>query len=307
MITKKIGLFFKDISILCLIVFLAVGVSGCTATRQTVQKAVIPSLDTSVDDLVDKLTRQKNSDFVKEGLPGALLFVTGLTELAPTNYKLLSTISFLYAVCGLFIEDEDPDYAISLYEQGKDFGMRAMKVNNEKFRKEVESGIPVYEAAKFLTKDDLKAMTWYGVNYGKRVTLQLTTPDQILGIPDFAATAKRSVELDPNYSWGVNWAILGIIYAIVPAMMDLGGGADTSGDAFANGNKAENGEFGMMDVLASRYLSPLLKDRDGYDQLNNRVIEMDPCKLEGGLCIVNELAKQKARFNLANKAKYMGY
>ena len=129
--------------------------------------------------------------------------------------------------------------------------MRAMKVNNEKFRKEVESGIPVYEAAKFLTKDDLKAMTWYGVNYGKRVTLQLTTPEEILGIPDFAATAKRSVELDPNYSWGVNWAILGIIYAIVPAMMDLGGGADTSGDAFANGNKAENGEFGMMDVLAS--------------------------------------------------------
>jgi hypothetical protein len=47
-------------------------------------------------------------------LTGALLLVTGLVELAPTNYNLLATTSFLYAAYSLFIEDENPDYAISL-------------------------------------------------------------------------------------------------------------------------------------------------------------------------------------------------
>jgi hypothetical protein len=261
-------------------------------------------LDTSVDDLVDKLMRQKNGAFVKDGLPGALLVVTGLTELAPTNYNLLATTSFLYAVYGLFVEDGNEDYAISLYKVGTDYGLRAMKVNNSKFRKAVESGTPVYDAAKFLTKDDLKALTWYGVNLAKRVTLQLETPDKITDVQDGIAAAKRSTELDPKYAWGANWAILGVFYAVVPAYGGMGGGADGSREAFANGNKVENGEFGFMDVMMARYYCPLIKDRVLYDQLNNRVIEMDSCKLGGGLCILNELSKQKARYNMKHKDQW---
>jgi hypothetical protein len=305
--TRKIRLLFESISILCLIVFLSVVLSGCAATRHTVQKTVIPMLDTSVDDLVDKLLRQKNGAFVKEGLPGALLVVTGLTEMAPTNYKLLATTSFLYAAYGLFVEDENNDYAISLYKVGTDYGLRAMKVNNSRFRKAVESGTPVYEAVKFLTKDDLKALTWYAVNLAKRCTLQLATPEEITDVQDGIAAAKRGNELDPKYFWGANWAVLGVFYAIMPLYGDLGGGQEASWNAFVNGNKAENGEFGLMDVMAARYLGPLLRDREWYDRLNNRVIEMDPCKLGGGLCVVNELAKQKARYNIEHEARWFGY
>jgi len=307
MMTKKIRLFFKGISIVCLIVFLAVGVSGCTATRHTIQKTAIPLVDTSVDDIVDKLLRQKNGAFIKNGLPGTLLLVTGLTELAPTDYNLLATTSLLYAALGLFVEDQNPDYAISLYKIGTDYGMRAMKANNSKFRKALEDGARVPEATKYLTKDDLKGLTWYGVNLAKRVTLQLATPEEITDIQDAVATAKRSVELDPKYGWGANWAILGIFYAVVPAFGGMGSGPEASREAFANGNRAENGEFGVMDVMVARYLCPLIKDEDWYDRLNDRVIAMDSCKLGGGLCILNELAKQKAQFNQANKFKYMGF
>ncbi len=307
MITKKIGLLLKSILLLCLIASLFLGVSGCTATRHTLQKAAIPMIDTSVDDLVDNLLRTKNGAFVKDGLPGALLVVTGLTELAPTNYRLLATTSFLYAAYGLFVEDENKDYAISLYKVGTEYGMRAMKVNNSKFRKALEEGVLVPDAAKYLTKDDLKALTWYGINLAKRVTLQLDTPEEITDIQDAVATAKRSAELDPKYAWGANWALLGIFYAVVPAFGGMGTGPEASKEAFANGNRAEQGEFGLMDVMVARYLCPLLKDRDWYDQLNNRVLEMDPCKLGGGLCVINELAKQKARSNVENKIKWMGY
>ena len=307
MITKKIRLLLKSTLILCLIALLSLGVSGCTATRHTIQKAVVPMLDTSVDDLVDKLLRTKNGQFIKDGLPGALLIVTGLTEMAPTDYDLLATTSFLYAALGLFVEDEDKDYAISLYKVGTEYGMRAMKINNSKFCKAMEDGVLVPDAAKYLTKDDLKALTWYGVNLAKRVTLQLDTPEEITDIQDAVATAKRSIELDPKYAWGANWIIMGIFNAIVPAFGGMNTGPDASREAFANGNKAEQGEFGIIDVMVARYLCPLVKDRDWYDQLNNRIMEMDPCKLGNGLCVMNELAKMKAKHNIDHKVKWMGY
>jgi hypothetical protein len=290
---KKIKLLFKGIPILCLMVLLAAGLSGCASMRHTAQRTVVPMLGTSVDDLVENLVRTKNGVFLKDGLPGALLVITGLTELAPTDYNLLSTTSFLYAAYALFVEDGNEDYAISLYKIGTEYGLRAMKVNNSKFRKALERGISVCDAAKFLTKNDLKALTWYGVNLAKRATLQVATPEELMDIQDAIATAKR--------------AILGVFYAILPAFCDLGGGPQASSDAFTNGNKAENGEFGLMDVMAARYLCPLIKDREMYDQLSNRVLKMDPCKVSGGLCILNELAKQKARYNLENKARYLGY
>jgi hypothetical protein len=57
-------------------------------------------------------------------------------------------------------------------------------------------------------------------------------------------------------------------------------------------------------MFATRYLATLLKDERWYDELNNRVIEMDPCKLDGGQCVVNELAKQKARYNMEHKERW---
>jgi hypothetical protein len=182
--------------------------------------------------------------------------------------------------------------------------MRALKANNAKFRKAMEEGTKVTEAVKFLTKDELKALTWYGISLAKRVTLQLANPDEIIDIQDAVAAGRRAIELDPNYAWGASWNILGIFYAIMPPMMGLGGGAEPSKEAFANGNKVENGDFGLVDVFYARYLCPVIKDPDLFDQLLNRVIEMDSCKLGGGLCMVNELAKQKARYSLANKTKY---
>jgi hypothetical protein len=307
MMEKKLKLFFKSISILCLIVFFAAGFSGCATIRHTAQRTVVPMLDTSVDDLVSNLLRTKNGAFIKDGLPGALLIVTGLTEMAPTNYRLLARTSFLYAAYGLFIEDGNEDYAISLYKVGTEYGLRAMKVNNSKFRKAVESGTPIYKAAKLLTKDDLEGLTWYVIKLAKRATLQLAVPEETTDVQDAIATAKRSTELDPNYAWGANWVILGIFYAVVPSYGGLGSGEKPSRDAFINANKVEKGDLGLIDTMVARYLCPLLKDEDWYDQLNKRVIEMDNCNMREDLCIMNELAKQKARYNMENKVRYMGY
>jgi hypothetical protein len=201
-VTKKIKLILKGISFLSLFISFITVISGCATTRYTTQNAAVTFVDTSVDDLVEKLMRQNNPTLIKDGFPGTLMVITGMIELAPTDYNLLATASFLYADYALFVEDEDIDYAISLFKVGTDYGMRALKANNPNFRKAIEEGEKVPEAVKFLTKDDLKALTWYGINLAKRVTLQLANPEEIIDIQDAVASGMRSIELEPNYAGG---------------------------------------------------------------------------------------------------------
>ena len=98
--------FLCILSMLFLVVFLMICFTGCTATRHTVQKTAVGMIDTSLDDLVEGLLDSKNYGEIRNGLPGALLVVTGVTEMSPNNYKLLTRTCMLYCTLGLFVEDE---------------------------------------------------------------------------------------------------------------------------------------------------------------------------------------------------------
>lgn len=144
--------------------------------------------------------------------------------------------------------------------------------------------------------------------YNQAIVSKMGIPQitAVMGLCTAIALIKRggSIEFDPKYAWGLSWMAMGIVYAILPDYCGLGGGTEPSRNAFANGNKARNGELGLCDMFAARYLATLLKDERWYDELNNRVIEMDSCKLDGGQCVVNELAKQKARYNMEHKERW---
>jgi hypothetical protein len=304
----------KHEALVFLAIFVFISITGCAATRHANQRAVISTLDTTVDDIVDNLLRTKNAAFVEDGLPGALLLITGLIELDPANYNLLSTTSFLYCAYGLFVEDDDPHYAISLYCVGAEYGLRAMKVNNSEFRNALESGTKLADAAKYLQKKDLKGAAWYGANVGKRCTLQLDSIEEILDIKDAVAVSKRVIEIDPNYAWGVSHLLMGILHSIMPSYLALGdgpdgrgGGPDAAKKEYALANKVMDGKFGLTDVFQARYLAPTLKDRELFDQLLTRVIEMDSCEIEGGFCLLNELAKKKAKWSMVHKTQYFGW
>ena len=98
--------FLSILSTPFLLVLLIVCFAGCTTTRHIVQKTAINTIDTSLDDIVERLMDSKNYDEIRKGLPGALLVVTGVTEMSPNNYKLLTRTCMLYCTLGLFVEDE---------------------------------------------------------------------------------------------------------------------------------------------------------------------------------------------------------
>jgi hypothetical protein len=290
------------LSLLFLFVFLIFCFSGCAATRHMIQKGTVSTLDTSIDDLVDKLLNTKNLGEVRHGIAGALLVVTGLTELSPNNYRMLSKCAMLYAACGLIIEDENPAYAVQLYQTGAEYGLRALKLNR-KFRKGLEQGLDYHKFVKSLGPDYVDAATWTAAAMGLKLLLTMEDAGEAMAVPHITALAGRSMELNDSYFYGLAQLLFGAIYAILPEFAQLGGGEASSRREFEAADKITGGKFLLVKVFKARFYAPLVKDMELFKKLLNETLETDSAILPNGY-LLNELAKANAKFVLEHMTDY---
>lgn len=255
-----------------------------------------------VSHMVENITRTGNIRLVKEGLASQVLFATAITEMSPDNMELLTETSFLYCAYGLFIEDEDPEYAKDLYLLGKDYGIRALKLDHH-FRKGLESGDKISVLADSLGSKYSKALCWAGINGGLFIILNLDDPGALIELADIIAMVRRSITLDETYFNGVGKIFLGAYYALVPPYLGLGGGEDNSRKMFQEAREISNNQFLLVDLFEARFLATVAEDETLFDVKLKRVLSADPSALKQAR-LINELSKVKAKYYLSNKAKY---
>jgi len=289
-------------SMLCLFFFLIVCFSGCTATRHTVQEVSINMIDTSIDDLVEKLLDSKSYGAIKNGLPGALLVVTGITELSPNNYKLLTRTCMLYVAYGLFVEDENPDYAVELYGIATDYGLRALKQDKE-FRRKFEQGLDYAECVKHLGKEYVGALAWTGTAYGLKTLPKLTSAAALMEVPCISGPAMKAIELDETYFYGISHLVMGIVNGLLPEYAGLTGGVEFSRKEFDAVDRISGNRFMLAKYFRAKYYCPLAKDQVMFNKSLNEAIETDPAILPGGY-LLNELARVKSQFLLDRAITY---
>lgn len=294
--------FLCILSMLFLFFFLIVCFSGCNATRHIVQKGSVNMIDTSVDDLVEKLIDSKNYGEIRKGLPGALLVVTGVTEMSPNNYKLLTRTCMLYTAYGLFVEDENPDYAVEMYDIAIDYGLRALKLDKE-FRKKFEQGLDYAECAKHLGKEYVDALAWASTAYGLKTLLTLANAAAAMDVPLISGLALKAIELDETYFYGISHIIMGIVNSILPEFARLTGGVENSRREFDAADRVGGNRFMMAKYFRAKYYCPLAKDQVMFNESLNQAIETDPAILPGGY-ILNELARVKSKFLLDRAVIY---
>lgn len=277
-------------------VLLIVCFSGCTATRHAVQKTTVNLIDASVDDLVENLLDSRNYGEIRHGLPGALLVVTGVVELSPNNYRLLTRTCMLYTAYGLFVEDENPDYAIQIYDIAIEYGLRALKLN-KKFRKSFEEGLSYEDCAKHVGKEYVDALAWTSTAIGLKVLLSLANAGEVMEVPKISGLAMRAIELDENYFYGISHIVMGIVNSILPEFARLTGGVDSSRREFDAADRVSGNRFMMAKYFRAKYYCPLAKDQAMFNKVLNEAIETDPAILPGGY-ILNALAGVKSKFLL---------
>ena len=281
-----------SIQIFCLFIF----IGGCIRMGVNIVGAPI------ISNMVDTISQTENVRLVKEGLAGQVLLATAIAEMSPNNIDLLTETSFLYCAYGLFIEDEDPEYAKELYLLGKEYSIRALK-QDRRFKKGIESGYKISELVEKLSSKYTEPLCWAAINGGLHIILNLDDLGVLIGLADIIAMIKRSISLDENYFHGVGKVFLGAYYALVPSYLGLGGGEESSRKIFQEARKISKNQFLLVDLFEARFLATTIDDELLFEQKLNQVLSADASALKQAQ-LINELSKVKAEFYLLNKSAY---
>jgi len=280
------------------LVLMACGSLGCARVNVDMVQAQM------VSNMVDKITDTKSARLVKDGLAGQVLSVTAITEISPNNPSLLKECAFLYCVYGLFIEDEDPEYAKELYSIGKEYGLRALK-QDSKFKEGFEGGKKISELVDNLDKEYVEALCWTGLNGGLWLILNLDDPAVLMEMADIIAIVNRSSALDETYFYGAGKIFTGAYYALVPSFLDPGGGPENSSKMFQEARSISDGKFLLADLFEARFLATAINDQALFEKRLRAVLSADSGGLKGAY-LINELSKMKAKYYLEHRDDLFG-
>ena len=270
------------------LVLIASGTLGCARVRVNMIEAPM------VSNMVDKITDTRSARLAKDGLAGQVLSVTAITETSPNNFRLLKECALLYCVYGVFIEDEDPEYAKELYSIGKEYGLRALK-QDSKFKEGLEGGKKISGLVDNLGKKYAEALCWTGLNGGLWLILNLDDPAVLMEMADIIAVVKRSIALDLTYFYGIGKIFMGAYYALVPVFLDPEGGPENSSKMFQEARSISDGKFLLVDLFEARFLATAMNDQDLFKKRLKKVLSADSGGLKGAY-LINELSKMKAEY-----------
>ena len=289
---KRAFIFRKQILPALLLSVMLPALCGCSTILRLQADFVAPM----ISELVDQAANNGSSRVVREGIAGNTLLVTAFSEISPNNNLLLEKSAYLYCAYGLMVEDTDPEFASELYSLGKDYGMRALK-QKRCFRKGLESGKHIPELTGCLGRGYKAALLWAGIANGLWIFRNMDDSAALIEIADAVALVERSIELDPNYFFGIGKLFLGAYYALIPDFFGTGGGPEASARMFAEARAASGGRLLMVDVFEARFLDTQLKNKAEYIRKLERVLAADPDILPEYKSFT-AIAKQKARFFL---------
>lgn len=268
---------------------------SCSTLERQGVKATGPFLV----DTVDKLMQTSSAKLTKEGLPGMLLLVDALAQFAPKDTRLLTLCAQAYTSYALFVEDSNPAFAEELYRIGRDRGLQALE-NSKPFKK-AKGANRILEATPHVGPEYLATLTWTGVAWGQLLNLKKADSVSLMDMPYVMALIQRSQQIDDRYFYGLSHLFYAALYSSLPEL--LGGGPKKAIKEFRAARDVTSGKFLLVDVFYARYYLTLFKKEDAFEGVLRRVLGTDPNILPEAR-LVNDLAKQKAKWMLAHQKEY---
>ena len=272
-------------------------VSGCSFMERQGVNMTTPLLK----DMVNNIMKLQSAELAQEGLPGQILLISALVEFSPKNDQLLALASQAYASYGLSVEWEDPAYAIELYNIGKKYGLRALRLNNRAINDGLEKGRHLSDVIEEMQKSDVPAAFWYGLNSGLGVMLQMDDPYALTELGDTTKVFERILKLQDDYFYYSPHLFQGAYYAMSGPM--LGGGADKARKEFRVAFKKTDNKFLLAHVFYARYYAAMALDEPLFDKTLEYVLKT-PAESLPEARLANSIAKKKAEWLKANKDKF---
>ena len=296
------------------VMLLSVCISGCATigglgfVKSTVSDMALPT----INDLVDNGLRNEDLVVVQSLLEADLVLLETLALNSPDNLELNALVSKLYGYYGFgfVVIDEYQDVdeaerekalerARNLYWRGIDYGMKGLKTNR-RFRKALEKGTPIKDAVNYLGKKDLPAAYGAAFNMGLNLICSLDVPQVLALAEDFVDLTSWIIEADETIEYGTAHVLLGVYYAIMPAVG--GGGPDKALAEFEKAIEIEP-DFLINHFFYARYYPTLLLEEGLFDREINYILDY-PVDEFPAVRALNKVAQRKAAGMMANRDYY---
>lgn len=274
-----------------IIIFLLVIFSGCS-----LQKLAVRSMSDVMNNGFEVINEEPDLQIAEKSIASNLKLLEAMLKSDPTNQNLLELLCTGYASYALgFVEDEDPERANIFYLRAKEYGMRILKKN-----KHFDENSSLEDFEKSLVKFDKKyipALFWTAIAWGSYISLNLTQPEALVGLPKVESIMKHIISVDEKYFYGGAHFFLGALYGSRPKI--FGGNPEESKKHFEKCLKINDGKFLLTYVYFAKTYAVQTQDPELFQELLSKIEETSIDILPEAK-LTNAIAKKKAEI-LRNK------
>jgi hypothetical protein len=279
-------------------VFLIIALpTACTTTKPVTVSAAASLLE----DVAKASYKQSDLRLIREGMPSYLMLIDGMVEALPENARLLITAAQSYAsYASAFVQDNDKEYAITLFARARDYALRALEqIGFENPRSRPFEDFEV--ALNKVGKDDVQYLFWSASCWGSWIGMNLGSMEAMAELPRVELMMAKVLELNEAYYYGGAHIFMGMLKASRPKM--AGGDLQSARDHFLKAIALGDGKFLMAEVYYANYYAKKAFDRNLYISILEEVLKK-PADETPELTLLNTVAHTKAEKMLEEVDEY---
>ncbi len=228
---------------------------------------------------------------VKDAMPANLKLLDAMLENDPENQNLLFLACQGYAAYAfMFIEEENPVRAKSLYTRAREYGFAMLK--HRGMLPEKQFDLPSWEETlSHASQKDVPAIFWTAFAWGGMIQTDRESPLAIADLPIVIQLVEQAQGLDPSYWFAGPDTFLGFYHGSLPVM--LGGKPDHAKTHFESALSLTQRKFLMIQVMYAKSYAVQVQDRQLFHSLLTEVIQTPEDRLSEA-ALSNAIARQKA-------------
>lgn len=262
--------------------------TGCSLQRMAAH-SMVPIMEASLDEAY----ASADIATAREAIPSQLLLLRGVAQSDPDKKEIWSTAVQLYASYALiFVEQDDPDRAARLYDEGMELGLRFLH-RIDWFREGWEAGPDALRAelAQRRPVELTPMLLWTAACLGKHVLNNLDKPREIADLPYAFVLVDAAIEFDGTYFYAMPHVLKGLMLTIIPPM--LGGDLEGAERHFQTAFTTTNRTVLLHHVLYAEYYCVQAWREDLFETVVAEILRA-PEDLNPKVRLLNLIARERA-------------
>jgi tetratricopeptide (TPR) repeat protein len=254
--------------------------SGCTSLALYATGSLVPNLTRAFFEECDL-------ELARQSLPAQLKLMEGLLNNAPQNREFLTALCMGFTGYAMvFVEEEDPDRASSLYQRARAYGLRAIGMGDAATHQAIQGRL------KTVGREEIEPLFWMTMSWNAWINLNLDKPAALGQLSTAQACLDRVMEIDPDYFYGSPYILSGSILAARPKM--LGGDEAAAKSCLSKAMSASDGAFFLAPYYYARYYAVRVQDKALFFELIQGVEQGRPDRLRE-VCLINTAIQRKMK------------